>query len=377
MWPPFITKLQMEDELKVDGLYYDIWQVLQSRLNFTTSVTKSSVPSGIWSSMTNSVKQKEYDLVLTGNSQTWSRSKFVDFSFAITPSTLRMFYLRDSESLNLSLYVNSFHSSSWIAVTTSLICLFVLVSSVIVLSNHFGITDESYNFGVKTLGAFLYLSHIGRRFPKEPQDISLRTAFVTISLSGFMIITLYRSMISASLAIKIYKPPINTIEEILHTPYNLMIANGSSVHDMFRNAAEDSAYKNIVNSGKLVPTKTDPFALQTIIEGWVNQSKVSCKSSLKVHFITESSSDLVLGVYQSIRTRSDYPCLITSVPIDYRKIGNGYIFQKDWPYKDLINFHLLKMYEEGIINSLSKKWIRDKSESSCGALVSNSDCLAY
>ena len=139
VWPPFITKLQMEDELKVDGLYYDIWQVLQSRLNFTTSVTKSSVPSGIWSSMTNSVKRKEYDLVLTGNSQTWSRSKFVDFSFAITPSTLRMFYLRDSESLNLSLYVNSFHSSSWIAVTTSLICLFVLVSSVIVLSNHFGI----------------------------------------------------------------------------------------------------------------------------------------------------------------------------------------------------------------------------------------------
>ena len=80
---------------------------------------------------------------------------------------------------------------------------------------------------------------------------------------------------------------------------------------------------------------------------------------------------MVFGVYQSIKTRSDYPCLITSVPKDYRKIGNGYIFQKDWPYKDLINFHLLKMYEEGIVNSLSQKWTRENRESSCAALVSN------
>ena len=250
----------MENETIIEGFYYDVWQVLQSRLNFTTSITKSSVTSGIWSSMMDSVKRKEYDLVLSGNSQSFSRSKIVDFSFPLTLSTLRMIYLRDSESLNLSLYINSFQSSSWIAITTSLICLFILVSSVILLSNHFGMTNKSFDFGIKTLGAFLYLSHIGRRFPKEPQEISLRTAFVTISLSGFMIITLYRSMISASLAIKIYKPPINTIEEILHTPYNLMIANGSSVHDMFRNAAENSPYDKIVNSGKLVPTKTDPFA---------------------------------------------------------------------------------------------------------------------
>ena len=273
VWSPFITKLEVEKETIIEGFYCDIWQVLQSRLNFTTTVTKSSVTSGTWSSMSNSVSRKEYDLVLSGNSQSFSRSKIVDFSFPMTLSTLRIIYLRDSESLNLSLYINSFQSSSWIAITTSLICLFVLVSSVIVLSNHFGITNKSFDFGIKTLGAFLYLSHIGRRFPKEPQEISLRTAFVTISLSGFMIITLYRSMISASLAIKIYKPPINTIEEILHTPYNLMIANGSSVHDMFRNAAENSPYEKIVNSGKLVPTKTDPFALQTIIEGWYTKVK--------------------------------------------------------------------------------------------------------
>ena len=350
----------METETVIEGFYFDVWQVLQSRLNFTTSVTKSSVTSGIWSSMINSVYRNEYDLLLSGNSQSFSRAKIVDFSFPLTLSTLRMLYLRDSEALNLSLYINSFHSSSWMAITTSLICLFILVSSVIFLSNHFGITSKSYDFGIKTLGAFLYLSHIGRRFPKEPQEVSLRTAFVTISLSGFMIITLYRSMIAASLAIKIYKPPIDTIEEILHSPYNLMITNGSSMHDMFKTAADNSTYKQIANSGKLVLTKQDPLGFST-----------GLRSLLK-----NGGSDLVLAVYQPIKISPYYPCLITSVPKDYRKLGNGYIFQKGWPYKDLINFHLLKMYEEGIIKGLSKKWMHENSESSCGALVSNSNYSA-
>ena len=344
----------MENETVIEGFYYDVWQVLQSRLNFTTSVTKSSVTSGIWSSMMNSVKRKEYDLVLSGNSQTWSRAKFVDFSFPMTLSTLRMFYLRDSESMNLSLYINSFHSFSWIGIITSLMWMFISVSSVIFLSNHFGTTNIKYDFGIKTLGAFLYLSHIGRRFPKEPQEISLRTAFVSISFCGFMVITLYKSMISASLAVKIYKPPIDTIEEILHSPYNLMITNGSSVHDMFENAAENSTYKQIVNSGKLVLTKQDPLGFSMGLKA----------------LIENGSSDLVFAVYQPIKISPYYPCLITSVPKDYRKIGNGYIFQKDWPYKDLINFHLLKMYEEGIIKGLSQKWTRENSESSCAALVS-------
>ena len=340
----------MKNGTKIEGFYYDVWQVLENRLNFTTSVTKSSVSSGIWSSMMKSVKAQEYDLVLTGNSQTARRAKTLDFSFAITPSTLRMFYLRDSESLNLSLYINSFHSQSWLAIISSIFTLFILVTSLIFLANHLGITTQKYDFGIRTLSAFLYLSHLGRRFPKEPQEVSLRTAFFSISFCGFMIITLYRSMISASLAVKIYKPPVNSIEDILQSPFNLIIANGTSVHEMFKNAPVNSTYKQLLDSGKLVLSKSDPSGLQTII--------------------TESSSDLVLGVYQPLKIRPEYPCLIASVPKDYRRIGNGYIFQKDWAYTNLINFHLFKMYEEGIINSLSKKWIRENSEASCDALVS-------
>ena len=45
---------------------------------------------------------------------------------------------------------------------------------------------------------------------------------------------------------------------------------------------------------------------------------------------------------------AEYPCQLASVPVDYRKIGNGLIFQKDWPYTRLFNKHLNEVLERGI-----------------------------
>lgn len=70
------------------GMYADIWSVLSQRLNFTTKLTRVSSTEG-WNYMINSVKNQSYDLVLSGNSQTYSRSKIIDFSFPLQMSSLR------------------------------------------------------------------------------------------------------------------------------------------------------------------------------------------------------------------------------------------------------------------------------------------------
>ena len=46
----------------------------------------------------------------------------------------------------------------------------------------------------------------------------------------------------------------------------------------------------------------------------------------------------------------EYPCTLASVPIDYRKLGNGMLFQKNWPYSALINFHLFKVGEFNVLS---------------------------
>ena len=61
------------------------------------------------------------------------------------------------------------------------------------------------------------------------------------------------------------------------------------------------------------------------------------------HFLDRTSKNLFLGVYQPIKILPQYPCDVLSIPKDYRQVGNGLIFQKKWPYKSLINFHIRKV----------------------------------
>ena len=56
---------------------------------------------------------------------------------------------------------------------------------------------------------------LGKRFPFEPSSNSLRIIFLTISLLGFYMISIYRAMLGASLAVRIFKEPVSELEELL------------------------------------------------------------------------------------------------------------------------------------------------------------------
>ena len=161
-----------------------------------------------------------------------------------------------------------------------------------------------------------YLAQLGLGFPKVPKAGAIKIAFLAVSASGFVLLSMYQSMISASMAVKIFKRPVNSLDDIPNFPHSLAVSNGSSVHTFL-----NSFYGQL--SGKVKPGKKDAH--------WINEA------------LQHGSSDVLFGVYQPIQLYKEYPCLIGSVPVDYRKIGNGLIFQKNWPYTKLINYHLYKV----------------------------------
>ena len=83
----------------VRGLFYDIWQILEAKLNFSTILTKmKDGKSKGWSFIMQTVVEKKHDLFLAGNSLTESRAKILDQSFPIVLTSVRLIYLKQSAS---------------------------------------------------------------------------------------------------------------------------------------------------------------------------------------------------------------------------------------------------------------------------------------
>ena len=181
--------------------------------------------------------------------------------------------------------------------------------------------------------------------------MSLRIAFFSISFFGFLLISLYRAMLGASLAIKLYREPVSSLEELLDSDLKVAIAANSSIQDYFSKANSTSIQAKIWR--EKLQNKEDSFLSSTF-----NFTEKMAQN--------EVSDTILFGVFQSISGYGGhYPCRIQSVKRDYRKIDNGMIYQKNWPFTRLFNFHLFKMHERGVLRQIQNKHL-EYSKTDCG-----------
>ena len=146
-------------------------------------------------------------------------------------------------------------------------------------------------------------------------------------------------MLGASLAITIEHPPVTSLHDILQSPYKLQVGKGSSIATMFLNASKNTVHRQIVDADKLIyniPNERDVF--KRMVNGSLPHNT------------------LFFGVYQPIRLLPEWSCNVASVNVDYRKVSNGLIFQKNWRYTEIFNYHIIRLKDEGIIDGIRKKY---------------------
>ena len=148
-------------------------------------------------------------------------------------------------------------------------------------------------------------------------------------------------MLGASLAIEHDRMPVTSLSDVLKTQYKLQVSKGSSVEAYFLNAEENTVHKQIVETNKLV-------------------AKVGLKDVDIFRSVANGTSldDQILffGVYQAITYLPEWTCKVASVKMDYRTVSNGLIFQKNWKFTEIFNYHLLKLKNEGILDQITKKY---------------------
>ena len=74
-------------------------------------------------------------------------------------------------------------------------------------------------------------------------------------------------------------------------------------------------------------------------------------------------------LFETAQTQSlqpSYPCQSSGTKKSFLRVGMGLIFTKHWPYKDLFDYHLMKLYEEGVLRKIAVKFQKITPESACG-----------
>ena len=197
------------------GLFHDVWQVIEHRLNFTSTFYKpettnwgnvAELPNGtiIPTGMFNDVHQKRVDVALSPFTTTLSRQQAVTFLPPICSETMVIAISKSAvkESIEFTGFFRPFHYSLWIIVLTT-----VMVTALMKMI----FLQEKSNM------LFNFLKHnwdsIIPMFGGSSEELSKNGSYnilqITILLCGYVIWTSYNAALTSELMVTKKTYPFN------------------------------------------------------------------------------------------------------------------------------------------------------------------------
>ena len=330
---------------KFSGLFIDVIDLLSTSLNFT--VTKNLSPENNYNEIVKKVSSKTTDMAIGSFSITYDRSLHVDFSLGFIEVKNSLFFPKTEVKINWLAYIRPFYSESWFAVFAQIGISALIVCLISLVNTDFASSDRLLTTISKSL-VFSTFSAIAKRSPVEPKHAACRVAFFTISLMGFILISLYRAMLGASLAITKEHKPIGSINDVLQSEYRIGTMAGTASESYFTKAGEES-YLYEISQKKLILRQAEATSFEE-------------DEFEKMFFDFLENQTNILIFFQD-----DYPsqhpeliCRLSKIDEEYMVVGTGFVFQKQWPFTKLMNHYILQMIEDGRIERLKKRWLPNR-----------------
>ena len=148
-------------------------------------------------------------------------------------------------------------------------------------------------------------------------------------MTGFVVLSIYRAMLGASLAIKLSHKPFDTIEEVAMSNKILIIRNNTLIHGMVTADSKTDVLTNL-NNGNLLPKNQD--------------SATSMKNILNGTY----SNALLLADNMAIESMPEFPCQINKLDLVAATQWIGLVYPRNWTYAKLFDWHLKKLKNSGL-----------------------------
>jgi hypothetical protein len=204
-------------------------------------------------------------------------------------------------------------------------------------------------FNFKTATNFVLRLLIGKRISTEPTWLSSKLAFCVLVLSGFFILSRYRSILVAFVAVEIDHPPVESFNELIKSNYLVAVKKDTVAGDVFLKAKPGTMEYDIQNSN---------------IISWFSED-ISVHLDKMVKNTNGSSPTMIFYNEDVIQFSEHYPCSLLQIrkPFQGFKQSTGMIFKKHWQYTKLFNYYMLMMKETGLLDKLFQPYLTTTKKS--------------
>ena len=332
------------------GYFADVMKHLMRTLNFSLDTTVLNISSN---EIVEEVGSGRYDIIYMGKGFTQSRFKSVDFSLELLVPRLGLFFAKGKKKLDMSTFLQPFRSFTW----TSMIIYFVILVSCFIIvgiivddSTFRLLPDKVFDMLQKGLD-FALRSLVAMGQSSKPMICSYKIAFLVLVVFGFIVFTMYQAALVAFLTTEEDKPPLRNLKELLNSDYNLAIRAGGTMESIFSNSAPQSDEYQLNEKGK--------------IERFQGTDNIMRLVDSMVEIDAQSSNTILFFTYETIKKNVHYPCKLSLIKGSIRRSSPvGFMFQKNWPWKDFFNYHLLVMKESGLLERLYQRTM-EREKASC------------
>ncbi|XP_017765685.1 PREDICTED: glutamate receptor ionotropic, delta-2-like [Eufriesea mexicana] len=313
---------------------------LSKSINFRIELTSSISAYGswnkeekVWTGLIGEVVSKRADFGVAEFSMTNHRLDVVDFTLPLIISPNKIYFKKpDGSSVQWSAYFKTFRTDIWVVI----ICL--IVSTPIFLT----VMKTKGRIVMRILSDH-YISVWGiycqQGLSEFPSQSSMRLAFLSIFLSALIILSAYSASLISFLTVSTVTLPFTTMEEFAnYGSYKLIVFKNSADYDMII-SANTSLFSKVK---KLLKRKEDlPL---TIHDGFAQV----CTEKVGF-YLTEAIKDGISGL----------PCETAHIEAD--KIDSlALVLNKDSPYTGLVNYHLQRFKDNGMLVRLRNTFLVTK-----------------
>ncbi|KAI4504222.1 hypothetical protein M0802_000693 [Mischocyttarus mexicanus] len=319
---------------KLTKLLGEIVMELSKTINFTIDVLEPVDAYGswikeneTWNGVIGQLISGEIDLGVAEFTVTTKRLEVVDFTLPFLLSRDRLYMKEnDGSAIHWSAYFKTFSLGIWVIIILVITVTPILLTIIKTKSCYISGSVLSENY-IHVWGIYCQ-----QGLSEFPTDSSLRLAFISIFVSAIIVSAAYSASLISFLTVTTDSLPFSTLDDFANDgSYNLIVFGNSADYDLFANSNDEIIIQmmSLMKPKKQLPTSLSQGFQEVCTE--------------KVAFYVTEEVKKAINIY--------LPCKVNFLETG-RSDSLAMIVPKGSPFKGIINYHLQKFIDNGIMNRL-------------------------